>query len=267
VSARSRAELPELELAPGTLLVGDLHLNVSRSGGTHGDFARWTQSLAGVPRLIVLGDLFDAWVGPAHLGVESARAVVASLRALTARGVALDVIPGNRDFLLDERFEAESGARLRPLGLVGLLGGGRRLLCVHGDELCTRDLGYQRLKRVVRSRAFSAWARGLPRPVAHWIAGSMRAASRRALVRKPPLDKQQQPEAVEELARRHDCAGLVCGHAHVFREEILGPGGTRWWVLDAWGGTRDLLRVRPEGAPGPWLEALSSGLAGGAGSP
>ena len=54
-----------------------------------------------------------------------------------------------------------TGVELCAEGFVGILGshgGGERVLCVHGDTLCTRDIGYQRLRRVLRSKSVT-WLR------------------------------------------------------------------------------------------------------------
>ena len=257
-AATAAAALPEVELAPGTLCIGDLHLDVSPAGGDHAPFVRWLAGLRDVPRLVILGDLFDAWIGPAQRRIEPARRACEALAALRARGAAIDVVPGNRDFLLDADFERASGATLRTRGLVGLASG-RRLLLVHGDELCTLDLAYQRLKRVLRSPPVLWLAPRVPTPAALWVARRLRGASVRALATKPPAEKEQQRSAAEALLALHGCEELVCGHAHRFRDEPL-PGGGRWRVLDAFGHGRDLLRLAPGGA----LEPASSGVAGGA---
>lgn len=248
-------------LEPGTCVVGDLHLDVSYDAPEPRAFLDWLGRLRGAPRLIVLGDLFDAWIGPRHLELPAARAAVAGLRALAESGTTLDLLLGNRDFLLERRFEEASGARVHAGGLLGELPDGSRALFVHGDELCTLDVGYQRLKRVVRSGAFRWAAHHQPRAVSLWLARRLRAGSRRAVPRKPAQHTAQQPAAVLDLARGERAEHLVCGHAHVFRREPLADGPT-WWVLDAWGGPRDLLRVL-EGAEGPF-EVLSSGAEAGA---
>ena len=54
-------------------MIADLHLDVGPSGGEAREFARFVESLRGVPRLVVLGDLFDAWVGPAQMELAAAR--------------------------------------------------------------------------------------------------------------------------------------------------------------------------------------------------
>ncbi|HVS18546.1 MAG TPA: UDP-2,3-diacylglucosamine diphosphatase, partial [Planctomycetota bacterium] len=93
-------------LEPGTCIVGDLHLDVSWGAAPPADFLAWLANLRGVPRLVVLGDLFDAWIGPRHLELPAAAAAVEGLRALTDAGTRVDLLLGNRDFLLDGHFEA-----------------------------------------------------------------------------------------------------------------------------------------------------------------
>lgn len=246
-----------IALEPGTCVVGDLHLDVGPRAAAPKTFLDWLAGLRGVPRLVVLGDLFDAWIGPLHLELPAAAAAADGLRALCDSGTRVELLLGNRDFLLERRFERRSGARLHPAGFAAELPGGARALFVHGDELCTLDRGYQRLKRVVRSRGFAWTAQHQPRALSLWVARGLRARSRRAVPRKPPEHTAQQPAAVLELAARAGVAHLVCGHAHRFRRETL-PCGPTWWVVDAWGGARDLLRVRA--APGEPFEAAGTGV-------
>ena len=241
-----------IPLETGAVLVGDLHLDVSGDvSGPAGDQARrererFTDWLAGLdaPRLVVLGDLFDAWVGPAHARLPAAREVTGALAALARRGTAVDVLHGNRDFLLGPSFERETGARVFPAGVLAepVEAPGERWLLVHGDELCTLDVGYQRLKRVLRSGPVLWAAPRVPGPLARWIAARLRRASVRALSTKPPAEKTQQPSAVVALARAQGASVVVCGHAHRFRDERPAPG-VRWLVVDAFGGPRDRLRV------------------------
>ena len=245
VPLRSSNELglPEVPLLAGTLVIGDLHLDVANP--EHVDsFCRRMRSYAGVPRLVILGDLFEYWVGPAQ--IESAAPVIDMMRELVDGGTAVDVIPGNRDFLLEETFEKCTGARLRPDGMVGLLSSGadaeRRILLIHGDELCTLDLPYQRMRRVLRSRPMRFLAVSIPAPISRWIAGRLRRASAKATEYKPNASMEQQGSACVEFAARVSCRALVCGHAHRFRDQRL-DDGLRWWVVDAFGGDRDTLRV------------------------
>lgn len=246
--------LPEVELPTGTLLVGDLHLDVERAGPQLDGFCAWLEGLARVPRLVILGDLFEFWLGPAQERSEGARRVLSALAGRVAAGTAVELIPGNRDFLLGPSFERATGARVRSEGLVGLLEGGGRALVLHGDVLCTRDLGYQRLRRVLRSRPVRWLGPRLPAALSRRLAKRLRRASRTAVAAKAPPETAIQASACRELARRHGCGTVVCGHAHAFRDEALGEG-LRLLVVDAFGGPRDTLEVGPAGRLGPRARA------------
>lgn len=245
------AKLAEVALAPGTLVIGDLHLDVERGEAVE-RFADWLAGLD-APRLVILGDLFEYWIGRAQAESPGGRRALSALAERVRRGTAVDVIPGNRDFLLDARFESASGCAVRHGGLVGR-GPGGRVLFLHGDELATRDVGYQRLRRLLRSPAVRGLARVLPRAVARACARRLRRASRRAVAGKDQDVIALQPEACRALARAHAADVVCCGHAHRFRDERLADG-PRWLVVDAFGGERDALRLEPSGA----FAVLSSG--------
>jgi UDP-2,3-diacylglucosamine hydrolase len=169
--------------------------------------------------------------------------VCGALRRLVGSGTEIDVVPGNRDFLLDRHFERASGARVRAAGLVGVMAGGTRVLFLHGDELATRDRGYQRLRAVLRSRLVTTLAPRVPSIATRALARRLRRASRKAVEAKSGDVKALQADAVRARARAHAAAVLVCGHAHRFRDERLAQG-PRWIVVDAFGGARDTLEIQ-----------------------
>lgn len=233
-------ERPAVPCPEGTTVVGDLHLDLFDEAQV-APAADWLAALAGAPRLVVLGDLFEFWVGTQQGRLPGARALVGALGDLVGRGTAVDVLHGNRDFLLGRDFERATGARVRPDGLVGDTPGGGRTLFVHGDELCTGDVAYQRYRRVVRSAPARLVVRNLPFGVQRRLAARLRRASERAVAAKPDPTKAMRPAVVERMAEEQGADTLICGHAHVFRDERLG-GGVRWLVIDGWGGARDALR-------------------------
>lgn len=237
MGAPARA-LPELELAPGSRVIADLHLDLASAESVE-PFVEFLARLAGCPRLVVLGDLFDVWVGPAQMQLGEAPRVLDALAALAARGIDLVIVHGNRDFLLEQRFAGRVHATLCPEGFVARLPGGERMLCVHGDTLCTRDRGYQRLRRVLRSAPLLWLAPRLPFALSRAIARRLRRASVKAVAAKYVDEKSIQRDAVAAAAREHGASIVLCGHAHEFRDERVGE--TRWIVLDAFGGEHDLL--------------------------
>src|SRR4030095_6701385 len=81
-------------------LIADAHL-----GGLGGGAAPLVAQLETLPaqgcrRLILMGDLFQAWIGFPRSETADAAAVVAALRRLRQQGIEIDYIEGNRDFFL-----------------------------------------------------------------------------------------------------------------------------------------------------------------------
>jgi len=240
------AALPEVALGAGTRVIADLHLDPEARGPWQA-FEAWITALADAPALLVLGDLFEYWTGPGQARLPEYARLFELLRARVAAGTALHVLHGNRDFLLGSAFERAVGARVHPDGLVGLLPGGRRALFLHGDELATQDRSYQRLRTVLRSAPVRLLAGAAPGFLSRAAARALRRRSRVAVAGKPPASVELQPAEARDRLARAAAAELVCGHAHRYREELL-EGGGRWRVLDAFGGTRDVLRVGADGA-------------------
>jgi UDP-2,3-diacylglucosamine hydrolase len=242
-------------LTEGSLIIGDLHLD-PHDPEDCSRFSAWLQGIA-PPHLVVLGDLFDAWIGPKHEEAAGARVVTAALAALCAGGAGLHVLHGNRDFLLGPSFEAKTGAQIHAQGFDATLEDGTRLALIHGDELCSRDIAYQRLRRILRSPLLLALAPRLPRALAGAIARRLRRASTAALKIKQGGVKAMQEEACRSLARRRHAALVLAGHAHRARDEMLSDG-PRWMVVDAFGGPQDLVVV---GAGGTLCLAASGARA------
>ena len=271
--AAGAPRLPELALQAGTLVLGDLHLDVSPRGGGHEVLATWLRALERVPCLVVLGDLFDAWVGPAQMELAPARAVCAALARLTRRGH-----PGRRRCTATATScstRPSSGPPARgctpPAWWACSPGpGARRALFVHGDELCTLDRSYQRLSGVAALAPGRAGSRPGCRGGAPCADRPPPADEPRCAPWRPSraAEKEQQPQAALAPRRqRGAAASSSAATLHRFRDEPL-EDGLRWIVLDAFGGPRDLVRVGPDGGlepvssrPGGLAEAPSRNLA------
>ena len=232
--------LPELELLEGARVIADLHLDLGDPQSV-APFLAFLAGLKDCPQLVVLGDLFDVWVGPAQMSVDEAPRVLGALAHLEKQGTKLFVVHGNRDFLLEQKFAERVWGTLLPEGFVARLPDGSRMLCLHGDTLCTKDKGYQRLRRVLRSPPMLWMAPRLPYWFSRAVAKRLRRASVKAIAAKLPDEKSIQRDAVAASAREHRASIVLCGHAHAFRDEKVGE--TRWIVLDAFGGRHALLHV------------------------
>lgn len=241
MSARA---LPEVALPFGTRVIADLHLDPARPE-SWAAFRAWLAALE-APALVVLGDLFEYWIGAGQARTPAYAELLAELRTHARAGLALHCLHGNRDFLLGASFERAVGGHVHAGGLLGRTPAGRRALFLHGDELATRDRSYQRFRRVVRSRMVRGLAVAAPGALSGAVARVLRRKAGRALAEKPAALVELQAGAAGEWCARHAADWLVCGHAHAFRDQLL-PGGARWVVLDAFGGGRDVLVLGADG--------------------
>jgi UDP-2,3-diacylglucosamine hydrolase len=154
-------------------LLSDVHLRADMPR----TFEAWRQHLLHTPAdaVLMLGDLFEVWVGDdaRHAGFEAD--CLAVLREASARR-RLGFLPGNRDFLVGDALLAEAGvARLADPTL--LLAFGQRWLLSHGDALCVADADYQRFSAEVRSPAWQRAFLALPLDERQRRARAMRDAS------------------------------------------------------------------------------------------
>jgi UDP-2,3-diacylglucosamine hydrolase len=220
----------------------DLHLDPSAP-----DIAeRFIRFLAGPARgahaLYLLGDLFEAWVGdddpePAHRGV------MAAIAATAAAGTLVYAMRGNRDFLIGERFCADTGTRLLDDPAIIVVGGARAIL-THGDGLCVDDRAYQRLRALVRDPRVRAGFARLPLPQRRRLAEEARAGSREHLARASGYITDVNAAAVDALFRAAGADTMIHGHTHrpgVHRSSVDGRPVTRF-VLGDWHSTAQVLR-------------------------
>ena len=131
-----------------TLIISDLHLtNVEEDKIDF--FANFCKKYASkADQLFILGDLFNTWIGD-DVSLLSYKAIIDILKDLS-QNTKVFIMVGNRDFLLSKQFESESGCKLISEPYL-LEHNDDKFLLIHGDSLCTDDINYQRLKRILRS--------------------------------------------------------------------------------------------------------------------
>ena len=131
------------------LFISDLHLSPANPELTQlaCDFLRAQNTL--IDECYILGDIFNTWLGD-DLVPEAFLPFVDCLKSLSAKGVRLYLMVGNRDFMLGQTFAKRVGATLIDDGYQLELGD-RKAMLLHGDTLCTDDISYQRYRRIVRT--------------------------------------------------------------------------------------------------------------------
>ena len=211
--------------------VSDLHL--------HAGLPRTTQALAlylkqtTADAVLLLGDLFEAWVGDdmRNAGFE---ADCTAFLSEAGKRLHLGIMVGNRDFLLGTDMVAACHANTLPDPTI-VEAFGQRTLLIHGDELCLADQAYLRFRAQVRQ---PAWREGFPaKPLEArmLIAQQMRQASAAHQHQQVPEQwaDVDEPTALSWMAAAH-ANTLVHGHTHHPQSAPFGPHGGMRHVLSDW---------------------------------
>lgn len=211
-------------------VVADAHLG--GPGGPAGPLVEQLRELPdqGCDRLILLGDLFQVWVGSERYETEDVRAVAGVLEELRGRHLRIDYVEGNRDFFL-----VKSPYRDLFDSVVTELSftiGESRYLAVHGDGLNDRDRQYLFWRWLSKSSLSRFLMLNLPTPIARRAVGVTESQLGKTNFRH----KSEIPEsAIRRYAARRFDEGfdvLLLGHFHEPRTWRQGDGEIR--LLDAW---------------------------------
>ena len=234
-------------MAP-TLFISDMHLARERPALVDAFHALMRGPAAGASALYALGDLFDVWVGDDQIKEPIASGLAAAFTTLSRAGTKVYLQRGNRDFLLGERFAQASGATLLADEIVHDLYGTGTLI-MHGDQLCTDDVGYQRYRAYWQDPVHRRRALTLPYFVRRGIAATLRATSRRATAGKSEAIMDVNADAVAAALRRHGVTRLIHGHTHrPARHELVVDGRKcERYVLADWYERASYLRVDAKG--------------------
>ncbi|MDO8332637.1 MAG: UDP-2,3-diacylglucosamine diphosphatase [Pseudomonas sp.] len=194
------------------LLISDLHLEEQRPDISRA-FLQFLQHRArGAEALYILGDFFEVWVGDDDMSPYQ-QSIAAALRQLSDSGTAIYLMHGNRDFMLGQAFCQQAGCTLlRDPCLVNLYG--ERVLLMHGDSLCTSDIGYMRMRKLLRN------------PLSLWILHHLSLTKRRQLARKLRNESQVHTKQkatsitdvtlaeIPRIMAKYAVRTLIHGHTH-----------------------------------------------------
>ncbi|HSM31368.1 MAG TPA: UDP-2,3-diacylglucosamine diphosphatase [Woeseiaceae bacterium] len=195
-----------------TLFISDLHLEAARPeiGEQFLDFL--DEEAADADALYILGDFFEYWVGDDDPDAYYA-SIKQSLRAFTDSGVPVYFMHGNRDFMIGDRFAAETGVTILPDPHRSEFYG-KPVLLSHGDALCTDDTEYQQMRAMTRNPDWQAMM--LEKPVEERIAIAKQARAqsqeRNKTLSESIMDVN--PDAVRQIIAEHDVEILLHGHTH-----------------------------------------------------
>jgi len=227
-------------------LLSDLHLGPD----TPHTLARLAQHLAETPAdaVLLLGDVFEVWVGDDARHEPFEHGVVQMLRAASGR-LDLFFMPGNRDFLVGPDLLAAAGMQALPDPTL-LAAFGQRWLLAHGDAQCLADTAYQAFRRQVRSPEWQAELLRQPLAARQALGRQMREGSRAAQAAQL-MATDLDADACRALLCEAGAMTLIHGHTHRPAEHDLGDGLRRVvlsdWDFDTTPPRGDLIRLSAAG--------------------
>jgi UDP-2,3-diacylglucosamine hydrolase len=233
--------------------ISDLHLDEQHPR----TFEGWRRALLDTPAdaVLLLGDVFEAWVGD-DARLEGFERECAEVLREAARQRWVGFMVGNRDFLVGDALLGDCG--LHKLADPTLLNAwGRRVVLTHGDALCLADTDYQRFRAMVRNPAWQQSVLARPLAERRALARQMRHASEAAMAGTPGnggLDVDIDRDVALAWLQTASAETMVHGHTH--RPDRSGPladpaAGHRFvlsdWDLDAAQPRGEVLRLTPAG--------------------
>jgi len=216
------------------LLISDLHLEQERPDISRAFLHFLDTRARQAEALYILGDFFEVWIGDDAM-TPFQRGIALALRRLSDSGTRIYLMHGNRDFLLGKAFCREAGCTL--LGDPHVVSfNGESALLMHGDSLCTLDVGYQKMRRLLRNPLSLFILRNLPLNTRHKLARKLRSESRSQTRMKASDIVDVTPEEVQRVMAQYGVKTLIHGHTHrpaVHDLEVNGQPGRRI-VLGDW---------------------------------
>jgi len=192
-------------------IIADLHLTQVENDKVELFNQFCTEYASKVDQLFILGDLFNTWIGD-DISLNAYQTIVNVLNKLT-KTTEVFVMVGNRDFLLSNTFENETGCKLIKEPYL-LNHHEKKYLLIHGDSLCTDDVDYQKLKKVLRNPMIQFIFLHLPKKIRLKLTGQLRKKSIEAQSYKSEKIMDVNQSAVDELMTEYPNMDLIHGHTH-----------------------------------------------------
>ena len=221
--------------------VSDLHLAGEDDPRTE-LFNRFLDEVAqdsGTTHLILLGDVFDMWLGAHSYFIERFRDTVERLKTLRQRGVEVHYFEGNHDLHLRPYWADQLGFEVHP-GPVHLQIGDVRLRLEHGDEMDPDDRGYIFLRWFLRTPPMRFLILHLPGALVGWIGERASAHSRTYTSSTKTISRETAVQKIRAHAAKmraeHTFDLIVSGHVHV-RDDVrieTASGSARSVNLGSW---------------------------------
>lgn len=196
------------------IFLADAHLFDPAAGNYQRLLAFLRQNRGRIRHLVLLGDIFDFWVGYRHTVFAPFVPLLEELRQQRETGTELIFVEGNHDFHMGPFFSEFLDCRILPDGGPLQLDD-RRIFIAHGDLVNPDDKAYRMLRSALRCRLSRAL---LPLVPPDWAWSMARWASRLSDRKKKGRSAFLPEQALLNFARERFAEGfdtVITGHFHV----------------------------------------------------
>jgi UDP-2,3-diacylglucosamine hydrolase len=205
------------------IFVADAHLRHPSDPNYRALLAFLEEQRGRTDLLVLLGDIFEFWIGKASVADNHAP-LIETLDRLRQQGTRLVYVEGNHDFHLGPVFTRQLKCQVMPDGGCIELDG-KKIYLAHGDLANPEDIGYRLLRKLLRSRLVCGLIRILPCRLSTAIADWTGRQSRKLAVRRQRRWPDQDilpPYAEDILTNGHQV--VITGHFHRPFHEKRGDG-------------------------------------------
>lgn len=192
--------------------ISDLHLQPGRPNLTALAHRYLSHQAHEAEAVYILGDLFEYWIGDDG-SMRDYKSIIKALSDLTAAGIPVYFMRGNRDFAVGETFAAATGIRLLPDPTIIDLYGTSSVL-THGDRLCTDDHAHQQFRARYTDPEWLQRMLRLPVFIRRFLALYARWRSKQGKQNKPEAIMDVNADAVATFMANQHADRLIHGHTH-----------------------------------------------------
>ena len=172
--------------------------------------------------LILLGDIFDLWVGAHDEFLHRFYPIIRRCLLLKEKGVQVHYFEGNHDFHLRRMFADDFGFTVHGAPYI-FTSESARLRVEHGDEMNPNDKGYLFLRWFFRTPVLTWLADHLPGWFVSLLGEGLSKRSRQYTSQTKAIDERGAKEVIRAHAQRVAVSDnidlVISGHVHV-RDEF-----------------------------------------------
>ncbi len=203
----------QLNAPEKAFVISDVHLKKMATPNGAAILHLIQKAQSDVQMFIILGDLFDLWLGQGDYFKREYAPLIEEIKILT-KTCRVIFFEGNHDLHLKKFWEKELGVEVYTSPQM-IEFGGMKIWAEHGDEINREDRDYLFLRWVLRSRPIELLIYSLPSKISAFIGNRASKASRAYTAQIVNNSKQTVRDYAQKLRLTHDFDLCLVGHTHV----------------------------------------------------